>query len=134
VAGILQRCTQGETIHAELRGPRPERVPPAVELKRLELGPLNWFGCLGRKACLIGVPHQRTQREHGCGAAMGSGGVLVHRSGCLGAATAVLAAEFLGGDGVFTEGALERGKTVHRLDGVMSHSFIVVAYPWMTPN
>jgi hypothetical protein len=65
---------------------------------------------------------------------MGSGGVLVHRSGCLGAAAAVLAAEFLCGDGVFTKGAFESGESAHRFDGVMSHSFIVVAYSGMTSN
>ena len=54
---------------------------------------------------------------------MRSGGVLVHRSGRLGAAAAVLVAELLCGDGVFTKGALERGKAVHRFDSVMSHSF-----------
>jgi hypothetical protein len=82
----------------------------------------------------MSVPGLGSKREHGCGAAMGSGGVLVHRSGRLGAAAAVLAAEFLCGDGVFAKGALERGKSVHRLDGVMSHGFIVVAYTGMTPN
>jgi hypothetical protein len=45
-----------------------------------------------------------------------------------------LAAELPCGDGVFTEWALERGEAVHHFDGVMSHSFIVVAYPGMTPN
>jgi hypothetical protein len=65
---------------------------------------------------------------------MRSRGMLVHSPSCLGAAAAVLAAKLLCSDGVFTKGALERGKSVHRFDGVMSHSLIVVAYPGMTPN
>jgi len=90
--------------------------------------------CLGRKAGLVGVPRLGIEREHGCGAAVCRGCVLIHHSGRLGAAAAVLAAELLGGDGVFTKGALESGESAHRLDGVMSHSFIVVAYSGMAPN
>jgi hypothetical protein len=63
---------------------------------------------------------------------MRSGGVLVHRSAHLGAAASVLVTELLCGDGVFTKGALERGKAVHRFDGVMSHSVIALVYPGMT--
>lgn len=80
------------------------------------------------------MPHRGISRQHGCGAAMRSRGVLVHGPGCLGAAAAVLAAKLLCGHGVFTKGALERGKSVHRFDGVISHSLIVVAYPGMTAN
>ena len=50
-------------------------------------------------------------------------GVLVHRLGRLGAAVAVLAAELLCGDGVFTKRTLERAKAAHHFDGVVSHSF-----------
>jgi hypothetical protein len=50
-------------------------------------------------------------------------GVLVHCPGRLGAAVAVLAAEFLCGDGMFTKGTLERAKPGHHFDGVMSHNF-----------
>jgi len=82
----------------------------------------------------MGVPGLRIKRRHGDGAAVRRGGVLVHRPGSLGAAAAVLAAEFLCGDGVFTKGALESGESAHGFDGVMSHSFIVVAYSGMTSN
>ena len=54
---------------------------------------------------------------------MCSRGMLVHCFSRLGAAATVLTAKLLRGDGVFTEWALERGKTVHHFDGVMSHSF-----------
>jgi hypothetical protein len=60
---------------------------------------------------------------------MSSRGVLVHCPCRSGAAVAVLAAELPCGDGVFTKWALERGKAIHYLDGVMSHTFIVVAHP-----
>jgi hypothetical protein len=50
-------------------------------------------------------------------------GMLVHCLSRLGAAVTVLTAKLLCGDGVFTEWALERGKTVNHFDGVMSHSF-----------
>jgi hypothetical protein len=53
---------------------------------------------------------------------MCSRSVLVHRLSRLGAAAAVLAAELLCSDGVFTKRALERRKAIHRFDGVMSHS------------
>jgi len=82
----------------------------------------------------VRVPHREIKREDGCGAAMRSGGMLVHCPGCLGPTASVLAAEFLCGDGVFTKGALESGESAHRFDGVMSHSFIVVAYSGMAPN
>ncbi len=54
---------------------------------------------------------------------MYSRGVLVHCPCRLSAAVSVLAAEIPRGDGVFTKRALEHRKTVHRLDGVMSHFF-----------
>ena len=54
---------------------------------------------------------------------MCSRGMLVHCPSRLGAAATVLTAELLCGDGVFTKWALEYGKAVHHLDGVMSHSF-----------
>lgn len=54
---------------------------------------------------------------------MCSRSVLVHCLSRLGAAIAVLAAELLCGDGVFTKWTLERAKPVHHFDGVMSHSF-----------
>jgi len=54
---------------------------------------------------------------------MCSRGVLVHYLSRLGAATAVLAAEVPRGDEVSTTWALERAKTLHHCDGVMSHSF-----------
>jgi|HubBroStandDraft_6_1064221.scaffolds.fasta_scaffold3477971_1 hypothetical protein len=50
-------------------------------------------------------------------------GVLVHYFSRLGATTAVLAAELPRGDAVSTQWALERAKTLHKGDGVMSHSF-----------
>ena len=65
---------------------------------------------------------------------MCSGGVLVHCPSRLGAAVAVLAAELLCGDGVFTEWTLERAKAVHHSDGVMSHRSSVVTYAGMNPN
>jgi len=55
--------------------------------------------------------------------------VLVHRFSRLGAAVAAMAAEILCGDGVSTNWTLERAKTVHHFDRIMSHSFSVVAYP-----
>ena len=54
---------------------------------------------------------------------MCSCGVLVHRPGRLSAAAAVLAAELLCANGVFTKRTLERTKAVHHFDRVMSHSF-----------
>jgi hypothetical protein len=54
---------------------------------------------------------------------MCSRGVLVHCPSRLGAAVAVEAIELPCGDGVFTEGALERAKAVHHFDGAISHSF-----------
>src|SRR5580700_1066112 len=54
---------------------------------------------------------------------MCSRGVLVHYPSRLGTAVAVLAAEFLCGNGMFTERTHERAKTVHYFDGVMSHNF-----------
>jgi hypothetical protein len=71
---------------------------------------------------LMSVPHLRIMRQHGRGTAMYSRSVLVHCLGRLGAAAAVLAAELLCGDRVFTKWASERRKTIHRFDGVMSHS------------
>jgi hypothetical protein len=53
---------------------------------------------------------------------MCSRGVLVHYLSRLGATTAVLAVEVPRGDGVSTQWALERVKTLHHLNGVMSHS------------
>ena len=50
-------------------------------------------------------------------------GVLVHCPSRLGATVTVLAAEVLGGDGMLTKRTLERAKTVHHFDGVISHSF-----------
>jgi hypothetical protein len=49
-------------------------------------------------------------------------GVLVHRLGRLGAAVAVMTAEIPCGDGVFTKWALERAKTGHHCDRVISHN------------
>jgi hypothetical protein len=65
---------------------------------------------------------------------MGSRCVFVHRSSRLCAATTVLAAEFLCGDGVLTDEALESGKAIHHFDGVMSHNFIVATSPVIAPN
>jgi hypothetical protein len=65
---------------------------------------------------------------------MGSRCVLVHRPSGLCPATAVLAAEFLRSDGVLTDEALESGKAIHHLDGVMSHNFIVASYLLIAPN
>jgi hypothetical protein len=50
-------------------------------------------------------------------------GVLVHCPSRLGAAVAILVAELLCSDGVFTKWTRERAKAVYHLDGVMSHSF-----------
>ena len=63
-----------------------------------------------------------------------SRGVLIHCLGRLCATVAVLAAESLCGDGMLAKRALEQAKPAHHLDGVMSHSFSVVAYPGMTQN
>lgn len=65
---------------------------------------------------------------------MRSRGVLIHRLRRLGAAVAVLAAELLCGDGVLAKRALEEAKAVHHFDGVMSHTFSVVACPGMTQH
>jgi hypothetical protein len=35
---VTHQPGEGETVHARLCGPRPERVTPAIELERLELG------------------------------------------------------------------------------------------------
>jgi hypothetical protein len=55
-------------------------------------------------------------------AAMGGLGVLVHCPGRLGAAVAVLAAEFPCGDGMFTKRTIERAKAVRHFDGIISHN------------
>jgi hypothetical protein len=60
---------------------------------------------------------------------MHSRGMLVHCPGRLGAAAAILAAELLRGDGVFTKRALKSAEAVHQFDGVVSHAQIVVPYP-----
>jgi hypothetical protein len=65
---------------------------------------------------------------------MRSRGVVVHRPGRLGTAVAVLGAELLRGDGVFTEWTLERAKAVHHCDGVMSHNFNCSRFYGMTSN
>ena len=82
----------------------------------------------------MGVPHLRILRRDGHGASMFCRGVLVHCPSRLGATVTVLAAELLRGDGMFTKRTLEPAKTVHHFDGVISHSFSVVAYPDLTPN
>jgi hypothetical protein len=71
----------------------------------------------------MGVPHLRIMRRNGHGASMLCLGVLVHCPSCLGATVAVLAAEVLCGDRMFTNWTLESAKTVHHFDGVISHSF-----------
>ena len=48
--------------------------------------------------------------------------VVVHYLSRLGAAAAVLAAELLCADGVFTKRALECRNAIHHFDAVMSHS------------
>jgi hypothetical protein len=50
-------------------------------------------------------------------------GVLVHCPSRLDATVTILAAELLCGDGMFTKRTLERAKTVHHFDSVISHSF-----------
>jgi hypothetical protein len=49
--------------------------------------------------------------------------MLIHSPSCLGATATVLTAEIPGGDGMFTERAVELGEAVHHFDRVMSHSF-----------
>jgi hypothetical protein len=71
----------------------------------------------------MGVPHLRIMRRDGHGASMLCRGVLVHCPSRLGATVTVLAAELPCGDGMFTKRTLERAKTVHHFDGVISHSF-----------
>ena len=51
-----------------------------------------------------------------------SRGVLVHHPSGLGAAVAILAAELSCRHGMLTNRTLERAKTVHQCDGVMSHN------------
>ena len=82
----------------------------------------------------MGVPHLRMMRRDGHGASMLCRGVLVHCPSRLGATVTVLASELPCGDRMFTNRALERAKTVHHFDGVMSHSSSLVAYSGMTPN
>jgi|HubBroStandDraft_3_1064219.scaffolds.fasta_scaffold76644_1 hypothetical protein len=72
---------------------------------------------------LMGVPHLRIMRRNGHGASMLCRGVLVHCPSRLGAAVTVLAAELPCCDAMFTNWTLERAKTVHHFDGVISHSF-----------
>jgi hypothetical protein len=50
-----------------------------------------------------------------------SGGMIVHCPGSLGAAAAVLDAEFRCSNGVLANYTLEHAQTVHHLDRVMSH-------------
>jgi hypothetical protein len=50
-------------------------------------------------------------------------GVLVHCPSRLGAAVPVMTAEITRGDRVLTKWTLERAKTVHHCDGVISHTF-----------
>jgi hypothetical protein len=54
--------------------------------------------------------------------------VLVHCPSRLGAAVTILAMELLGGDGMFTKRTLERAKTVHQCDGVVSHSYVACGF------
>ena len=49
--------------------------------------------------------------------------MLVHCPGRLGAAIAIVAAELLGGDGVFTKEAPKRSNVARSIDRVISHSF-----------
>ena len=65
---------------------------------------------------------------------MCSHSVLIHCLGRLAAAVAVLTAELPCRDGVFAKYTLERAKTAHHFDRVMSHSSSVVAHPGLTPN
>ena len=55
---------------------------------------------------------------------MYSCGVLVHCPRGLGAAVTILAIELLCGHGMFANRTLERAKTVHQCDGVMSHTYL----------
>jgi hypothetical protein len=89
---------------------------------------------LSKCAFLMGMPHLCIACRHGYGAAMCSRGVLVHCPSCLCAAIAALTAELPCGDGVFTKWALELAKAVHHCDGVISHSFSIVACTCITPN
>jgi hypothetical protein len=54
---------------------------------------------------------------------MHSRSVLIHCPSSLGTAAAMVATELQRGDRVLTMWAGECGHAVHRLDGVMSHSF-----------
>jgi len=78
----------------------------------------------------MGVPHLRIMRRDGYGASMFCRGVLVHCPSRLGATVTVLTAELLCGDGMFTKRTLERAKTFHHFDGVMSHSFKCSRLSW----
>jgi hypothetical protein len=53
-------------------------------------------------------------------------GVLIHGSGRLGAAVAIIAVERESADGMLAENAFERYAAVHLFGGVVSHVFIVV--------
>ena len=59
---------------------------------------------------------------------MCSRSVLVHCPSRLSAAVTILAMELLGGDGMITKRALERAKTVHQCDGVVSHSYVACGF------
>src|SRR5580700_2919541 len=71
----------------------------------------------------MSVPHLRIMRRNGHGPSMLCRGVLVHCPSRLGATVTVRAAELPCGDRMFTNWTLERAKTVHHFDGVISHSF-----------
>jgi hypothetical protein len=83
----------------------------------------------------MSAPYLRAIQCNGHGAAcMCKCGMLIHSPCRLGSAATVLAAEIPGGDGVFTEWALELSKAAHLLYAVMSHSSIVGARLGSTPN
>ena len=59
---------------------------------------------------------------------MCSCGVLVHCPSRLGAAVTILAIELLCGHGMFADRTLERAKTVHQCDGVVSHNYVACGF------
>ena len=78
------------------------------------------------------MPRLHSGQYHGLGASMYGAGVLIHYSGSLSAATAVLGTELAGRDRMFAKYTLERAKTIHHLDRVMSHTSSVVSHCGIT--
>jgi hypothetical protein len=87
-------------------------------VKKLTDCPATWFR--------ISEGTATTQFVFGSLNGMRFSGMLIHGRRCLGAAVALRVIEIHGGVRVRAENAIERNAAVHRLRGVVPHTFIVV--------